>query len=102
MIYNGGRNHVLSTRKHVLSLSLHLLCFSNSAKSWRKASGEKSFVVYRSNRNRNDLTIFCRWDTAARMQKFVKSAELKRRMMDAGVISKPELYFFSKAEDLSV
>ena len=74
----------------------------NSAKSWRKASGEKSFEVYRSNRNRNDLTIFSRWDTAARMQKFVKSAELKRRMMDAGVISKPELYFFSKAEDLSV
>jgi heme-degrading monooxygenase HmoA len=74
----------------------------NSAKAWRKASGEKSFQVYRSSRNPNDLAIVCQWDTAARMQKFVKSAELRERMMDAGVISKPEVVFYAKGEDLSV
>jgi hypothetical protein len=73
----------------------------NSAKSWRKAAGETSFRAYRSSRNPNDLTVICSWDTGARMQKFVNSGELKRRMMDAGVVSKPEIHFFSKAEDLS-
>ena len=74
----------------------------NSAKAFRKRSGEKTFQVYRSSRNPNDLTVICAWDTTARMQKFVKSAELRERMMEAGVISKPDIQFFSKADDLSV
>ena len=74
----------------------------NAAKAWRKTSGEKSFQVYRSSRNPNDLTIICGWDTPARMKKFVKSAELRRRMLDAGVISKPDIQFFSRAEGLGV
>ncbi|PYJ07356.1 MAG: cyclase [Verrucomicrobia bacterium] len=74
----------------------------NGAKAWRKASGEKSLQVYRSSRNPNDLTIICCWDTTPRMQKFLKSAELRQRMMEAGVITKPEIQFFSKADDLSV
>ena len=73
----------------------------NSSKALRKRSGEKSFQVYRSSRNPSDLTVVCAWDTAARMQKFIKSAELRERMMEAGVISKPEIQFFGKAEDLS-
>lgn len=67
-----------------------------------KASGEKSFYVCRSSKNPNDLLVWCEWDTAARMRKFVKSAELRKAMKAAGVISKPEISFFSKMEDLSV
>jgi hypothetical protein len=74
----------------------------NSAKALRRKSGEKSFMVYRSSRNPNDLTVICGWDTSARMKKFLKSGDLRERMMDAGVISKPRTEFFSKAEDLSV
>ncbi len=74
----------------------------NSARPLRKRSGEKSFRVYRSSRNPNDLTVVCAWDTSAKMAKFVKSAELRERMIEAGVISKPEIHFFGKAEDLSV
>jgi len=73
----------------------------NAAKAWRKASGEKSFYVLRSSKNPNDLTVCCGWDSAARMQKFIKSPELRQRMKDAGVVSKPEVCFFSKMEDLS-
>lgn len=73
-----------------------------SVKAWRKASGEKSFYVLRSSRNPNHLTVCCAWDTAARMHKFMKSPELRKRMKAAGVVSKPEISFFSKMDDLSV
>ena len=73
-----------------------------AAAKWRKASGEKSFYVCRSSKNANDLVVFCAWDTAARMRKFVKSAALRKAMKEVGVISRPEVSFFSKMEDLSV
>ena len=73
-----------------------------AATAWRKASGEKSFQVFRSSSAPNDLTIVCGWDSTARMQKFVESAELRERMKQAGVVSRPEIHFFSKADDLSV
>ena len=69
---------------------------------FRNASGEKCFFVCRSSKNPNDLLVWCEWDTAARMKQFVKSAELRQAMKGAGVISKPEVSFFSKMEDLSV
>lgn len=68
----------------------------------RKASGEKCFYVCRSHKNPNDLLVWCEWDTAVRMKKFVKSAELRKAMKVAGVISKPEVSFFDKMEVLSV
>jgi len=73
-----------------------------AASAWRKASGEKSFYVCRNSKNPNDLMVWCEWDTTARMQKFVRSAELRKRMKEAGVSSKPEIHFFNKMEDLSV
>ena len=74
----------------------------NAAKAWRKASGEKSLYVCRNNKNPNDLMVWCEWDSAAGMQKFMKSPELGERMKEAGVIGKPEIHFFNKMEDLSV
>ena len=74
----------------------------DAAKPWRKASGEKSFYVCRNSKNPNDLMVWCEWDGAAGMQKFMKSPELRKRMKEAGVISKPEIHFFNKMEDLSV
>ncbi|MBI3851444.1 MAG: hypothetical protein HY298_14385 [Verrucomicrobia bacterium] len=56
----------------------------------------------RSSKNPNDLTVCYAWDTAARMQKFMKSPELRKRMKAAGVVSKPEIRFFGKMDDLSV
>lgn len=71
-------------------------------KNFRKTSGEKSFYVCRASENPNDLLVWCEWDTAARMKKFVGSAELHAAMKEAGVIGKPEISFFTKMEDLSV
>ena len=69
---------------------------------FRKASGEKCFCVCRSARNPNDVTVYCAWDTMAHMKKFAKSADLRKAMKAAGVISKPEVTFFKTMEDLSV
>ena len=68
----------------------------------RKASGEKSLYVCRGSKSPNDLLVWCEWDTAARVKKFVKSAELRKAMAEAGVISKPEVSFYGAMEDLSV
>ena len=72
------------------------------AAPFRKAGGEQSFQVFRSSKAPNDLTVVCRWANAGRARKFVASAELRKRMREAGVISKPEIHFFKNAEDLSV
>jgi len=61
-----------------------------------------SFHVLRGGKNPNDLTVCCGWDNAARLRKFMKSRELRKAMKEAGVISKPEVGYFSKKEDLSV
>ncbi len=73
----------------------------HAAAAWRKASGEVSFQVYRGSSDPNDLTVVCAWANAAKMRKFMESPELRERMEQAGVISKPEVQFFSKSEDLS-
>jgi len=68
---------------------------------FRKASGEKCFYVCRCSKNPNNLLVWCEWDITARMKKFVKSAELRKAMKTAGVISKPEVSFYGGMEDLS-
>lgn len=68
----------------------------------RKSVGEKSFQAYRSAASPNDLTVICAWDNASKMKKFIKSAELREGMKKCGVLGKPEIQFFGKAEDLSV
>ena len=73
-----------------------------SLAKWRKASGEKCLYVCRNGRNPNDLLVWCEWDTAARAKKFIKSAELRNRMKEAGVTSKPEISMCDKMEVLSV
>ena len=71
-------------------------------KKFRKASGEQCFYVCRGAEDRNDLLVWCAWDTSARMKKFAKSKELHEAMRDAGVLGKPVISFYSKMEDLSL
>jgi heme-degrading monooxygenase HmoA len=70
--------------------------------AFRKESGEQCFHSFRSSSSPNDLTVICTWSTPAKMRKFVKSAELRKAMKEAGVVSKPAMQFFGKMEDLSV
>jgi len=69
---------------------------------WRKASGELSFEVFRDSIAPNDLTVICRWANSGQARKFAGSAELRKRMADAGVQGKPQVQFFKSGENLSV
>jgi hypothetical protein len=73
-----------------------------SAARWRQAAGEKCFYACRNGKRPNIVMVWCEWDTAARAKKFMKSAELRKRMKAAGVVGKPEISFFNKMDDLSV
>ena len=68
----------------------------------RKTSGEKCFYACRSSKSPNDVMVWCEWDTAARMKKFMDSAELRQAMQSAGVVGKPAVSFFDKMDVLSV
>jgi len=69
---------------------------------WRKASGEKCLYVCRCSKSPNDLLVWCEWDTATRMKKFIRSAELRKAMKNVGVVGKPEVSLYDKMEVLSV
>lgn len=69
---------------------------------WRRESGEKCLFVCRADKNPNDLLVWCEWDTAARMKKFVKSPKLRKAMKEAGVVGKAEVSLWGKMDDLSV
>jgi heme-degrading monooxygenase HmoA len=68
----------------------------------RKASGEKCFYACRNSQHPNDVMVWCEWDTAARMQKFLKSAELRKAMKEAGVVGKPQISTFNRMDVLTV
>lgn len=68
---------------------------------FRKASGEKCFKVFRASNAPNDLTVLCNWSTPAKLKTFLKSAELRKAMKAAGVVSKPEVHLFGAMDDLS-
>ena len=74
----------------------------HAAAAFRKANGELSFQVLRSSDAPNDVTVICKWVSAAKARKFLGSAELRKRMKAAGVVGKPKIQSFGKAEDLSV
>jgi quinol monooxygenase YgiN len=74
----------------------------HAACAFRKTAGEKSFQVYRDRKSPNDLTVVCSWENGGKMQKFIKSPQLRKAMKEAGVVGKPAVQFFSKVEDLTV
>ena len=70
--------------------------------AFRKASGEKCFYACRDSKRPNDVMVWCEWDTAARMKKFMKSAELRQAMEKAGVVGHPAISFFDRMDVLPV
>jgi quinol monooxygenase YgiN len=70
--------------------------------AFRKASAEKCFYACRSSKKPNDVMVWCEWDTAARMKKFMNSPELRQAMEKVGVIGQPDVSFFDKMDVLSV
>lgn len=62
----------------------------DSAFTFRKASGENSFHLFRSATDPQDLTLLFEWDNAERAQQFLNSDRLRQSMKEAGVQGVPE------------
>ena len=71
--------------------------FDNFA-SVRKASGEKSYLIMRSDDDAENLHLFFEWDTRENAQKFIESPELKQAMRKAGVAEAPVIRFLNEAD----
>lgn len=66
----------------------------------RKTSGSKGGRLFRNDEDPNELVIVFKWDSIENARKFAQSEELKKRMLRAGVIDKPDMYFLEEIERL--
>ncbi len=55
----------------------------------RRDAGEKSYRLFRSLEDPNNLTLLCEWDDPDRARQFLASPELRRMQADAGVVHMP-------------
>ena len=64
----------------------------------RKAHGEKSHQIFRSDDDPSGLTLLFEWDSLDNARKFAQSETLREAMKKAGVIEKPHIYFLEEVE----
>jgi heme-degrading monooxygenase HmoA len=64
----------------------------------RKKGGEKSYQIWRTKNDPNDLDLMFEWDTEENARTFFKSPELKDTMKKAGVTEEPEIRFLTEAD----
>ncbi len=68
----------------------------------RKAAGEKSYQIFRTKDDPNNLVILFEWDTMDNARKLMESDELGEKMKQAGVVGPPDIYFLEEVEKGSV
>ncbi|WP_406660610.1 antibiotic biosynthesis monooxygenase [Methanolobus sp. ZRKC3] len=69
--------------------------------SVRKESGCKGGMLFRTSEDPNGVVVIFEWDTIENARKFIESPELKKKMEEVGVISKPDIFFLDKLEDIA-
>lgn len=65
----------------------------DAALETRKSGGEKSFKVFRTVDDPNDVIVLAEWDSVERAKVFISSDELKEKMKEAGVLGEPSINF---------
>ena len=63
----------------------------DSAFDWRQKNGERSYRIFHSAGNVNDLTLLFEWESPEAARAFLASEELKARMSSAGVKGQPRV-----------
>ena len=66
----------------------------------RKAGGSKGHRLYRNIDNPIETVIIFKWDTIEKARKFAGSEDLKKRMQEAGVVDKPDIFFLEEVEQV--
>ena len=67
-----------------------------AALDWRRKSGERSYRIFHSVGNINDLTLLFEWESLEQARAFAASDELKARMAEAGVKGQPRIEFITE------
>jgi heme-degrading monooxygenase HmoA len=68
----------------------------------RKANGSKGGRLFRSEKDPNEVLILFEWEDFGKARAFAESEDLRKRMEQAGVIGKPDLYILDEIEKFSV
>ena len=67
----------------------------------RKAEGSQGGRLFRNADDLNEPFIIFKWDTIENARKFSESEELRKRMQEAGVVDKPDIYFLEETEQFA-
>jgi hypothetical protein len=72
----------------------------DAAFDFRQSHGERSYRIFHTAGNVNDLTLIFEWDTLEKARAFMSSEELKSRMTKAGVKAPPKVDFLTEMHSL--
>jgi heme-degrading monooxygenase HmoA len=68
----------------------------DAALDWRRQHGERSYRIFHSAGNVNDLILIFEWESLEQARSFMASDELKARMAKAGVKNQPRVDFMTE------
>jgi heme-degrading monooxygenase HmoA len=68
----------------------------DSSLDWRTHNGERSCRIFRGVQNPNELTLLFEWESAEKARAFIGSAELKEKMVKAGVKTTPRIDYLTE------
>jgi len=68
----------------------------------RKASGMKSYQIFNSDDNPNQIVHLSQWDNMDDARKFLQSEELKKANEQSGVLKMYGVYFLEEIEGKSI
>jgi heme-degrading monooxygenase HmoA len=74
----------------------------DSSADMRKAGGQGTFHILRTEDDLNNLVVLIEWDNLGTAHKFMESTELREAFKRSGVIGQGEHYFLEEVERSSV
>jgi len=81
---------------HKVSDYRHWRSVFDAALELRQKSGERGCRVFRSAGDPNQLTLLFEWEDLQQAQRYMTSAELRRKMEEAGVEGAPEIQYLGE------
>jgi len=70
----------------------------DKAVAMRKAGGEKSYQIFHTAEDPNDLVLLFEWDNLDNARKYMQSEELREAMQRGGVVGQPDICFLEEVE----
>jgi heme-degrading monooxygenase HmoA len=65
--------------------------------AYRSQNGSNGGRIYQSSHNPNEVFVILEWDSLEKAQMFAQSPDIKKVMMEAGVVGMPAIYFVEEA-----